>query len=142
MENSKEGRRDGRTSLPRSPTSHLHSRFELLQAAAMVVMVILRELVDMTNGQMASFFRVMLNTKSDSNMWKNLFQALSTFNDMAHDDELLSNVYTEKQMETIIASAQRALQLDGDTDNEFVDEIVRGGLAGKHIFFEYAYKSS
>ena len=75
-------------------------------------------------------------------MWKNLFQALSTFNDMAHDDELLSNVYTEKQMETIIASAQRALQLDGDTDNESVDEIVRRGLAGKHIFFEYAYKSS
>ena len=34
-------------------------------------------------------------------------------------------------METIIASAQRALQLDGDTDNESVDEIVRRGLAGK-----------
>ena len=108
----------------------------------MVIMVLLRQLADMTNGQMASFFRVMLNTKSDSNMWKRLFQTLSAFDNIAYGDKLPLNLYTEKQMDFIIASGRRALRLDGDTDNEFVDGIVREGLAGKHIFFEHAYKSS
>ena len=45
-------------------------------------------------------------------------------------------------MEAIIFGAMYAMNLQVKDDDEFVDGIVREGLAGKHIFFEHAYKSS
>ena len=139
MENSKEGRRDGRTSLPRSPTSHLHSRSELLQTRSIVISMILRHWSRLTEGQIVSLFRVMLNSDPGMGIWSGLFSSDSVFSDTKIKGK--AHGHAGSQMEAVIAAALCATKLYSK-DNGFVDKIVRRGLAGKHIFFEYAYKSS